>query len=68
MGSEMVPRSPIPLPSQDSGCRERKAGKAGARTYDHGTIGDLLDEALLFQLADLEVEGAPVAHKRQQLP
>lgn len=40
----------------------------GARTYDHGAIRDLLNEALLLQLTDLEVEGSAAARQRQQLP
>ena len=67
-GPELVPRRPIPSPLRTLGAGRARPGVAGARTYDHGTIGDLLDEALLFQLADLEVERAPVAHERQQLP
>lgn len=37
-------------------------------TYDHGAIEDLLKEALLLQLTGLEVERAPAARQRQQLP
>ena len=73
-GPELIPRGLIPIPSQDSGCGEGKARTLGAgrarlaRTYDHCAIGDLLDEALLLQLADLEVECASAARERQQLP
>ena len=65
-GPELIRKSSSPNPSQDSGRGEGKAGtsRAHARTYDHRAIGDLLDEALLLQLADLEVERVPAARQR----
>lgn len=58
----------LPLtPSQDSECGASKAETGCVCTYDHGAIGHLLNEALL-QLVELEVERAPAAHQRKQLP
>lgn len=59
---------PFPSPLRTLGAGRARPGLAETRTYDHGTVGDLLDEALLLQLADLEVERVPGAHQRQQLP
>lgn len=69
-GPEVIPRAPSPIPSQGSGLWVvGKAGLARApMTYDHGAIEDLLNEALLLQLTGLEVERAPAARQRQQLP
>ena len=58
----------LPLPLRALGGVGQGRDWRGARTSDHGAIRDLLNEALLLQLTDLEVEGSSAARQRQQLP
>lgn len=58
-------------PLLHSGCKNATLGpmdSARARTYHHGALGDLLDEAFLLQLANFQVDRCSPASQRQQLP